>query len=322
MMSDDFIRQPVVLVADDEKEAVTILAEVLKRQGYIVKTATDGKQALEIIEEGKIDLAIIDVFMPYLSGIEICRQVKSNPRRRLLPIVMITGLGDEKDKVEALEAGTDDFLNKPFNFTELLPRLRSLLRMKFLNEQLDSAENVIYALARAIEAKDKYTQGHTERVSGYASRLGEQLKLSSKEVEALYSGGILHDIGKIGVPDAILNKPGKLTEEEFAVIKKHPLVGAEICQPLKSLRQVIPIIRHHHEKMDGSGYPDGLAGEEIPLLARIMAIVDVYDALTSERSYRRALSIDEALGILFAEADNGFWDKELLVEFSEMVRPR
>jgi len=235
---------------------------------------------------------------------------------------MITGLGDEKDKVEALESGTDDFLNKPFNFTELLPRLRSLLRMKFLNEELDSAENVIYALARAIEAKDKYTQGHTERVSSYARQLGERLKLPSQDLSALYSGGILHDVGKIGIPDSILNKPAKLTEEEFDLIKKHPLIGAQICQPLQSVRNVIPIIRHHHEKMDGSGYPDGLKGEEIPLLARIMAIVDVYDALTTERSYRRALSPDESLGILFSEADKGWWDKELLVEFGEMVRPR
>lgn len=317
----DFDHTPRILVADDEKESANILKEILTANGYEVIISYDGDDTLKKISELKLDLLILDIFMPYVSGNEILQKVKSNPATRLVPVVMLTGLGDEKDKLEALDYGCDDFLTKPYNVAELLTRVRSLLRMKFANDALDSAENVIFSLARAIEAKDAYTQGHTERVSQYAVLLGEHLKLSSGEIDALYKGGILHDIGKIGVPDSILNKPGKLDDKEFEIIKTHPALGAKICEKLNSIKKTIPIIRSHHEKLDGSGYPDGLKGDEIPVVARIMAIVDVYDALTTTRPYRVAMPKERALQILYDESDRGWWDKEILVEFSELVNP-
>jgi putative two-component system response regulator len=260
--------------------------------------------------------------MPRMDGIEVCRQVKNNAATRLIPIVMLTALTDLDKKIEALEAGADDFVNKPYNSLELLTRLKSLLKVKYLNEQLDNAEDVLFSMARAIEAKDSYTQGHVERVSRLAVRLAEHLGLSEEEKDALRKGGVLHDIGKIGVPDKILNKAGPLTTEERLIIKMHPTQGAKICEKLKTMKGAIPVIRHHHERMDGSGYPDHLVGQEIPVLARIMTVVDIYDALTTTRSYRKRLPQDVALEILWDEANKGWWDKEILAEFTSLLRER
>jgi len=347
----EFPHKPRLLVAEDEKDSAAVLKEILETNGYEVTLASDGGETVEKItsslatmamtsaspsaEEAPgsntdsngvgagvgYDLLILDIFMPHISGIEVLKKVKTDPRTRLLPVVMITGLGEEKDKLEAIEAGCDEFLSKPFNLAELLTRVRSLLKMKFALDSLDSAENVIFSLARAIEAKDAYTQGHTERVSKMAVMVGERLGLNPDDTDALKKGGILHDIGKIGVPDGILNKPGKLEPSEFEIIKTHPDIGARICSKLNSIRNAIPVIRYHHEKMDGSGYPDGLKGAAIPVPARIMAIVDVYDALTSTRPYRPAMPMERALAILNDEADRGWWDKEILVEFADIVNP-
>lgn len=318
-----FPKTPKILIADDEKESANVLKEILLANGYDVSVASDGEEAMDLIRQNPkgYDLFVLDIFMPHVSGNEILNAIKSKDDTRLTPVIMITGLGDEKDKLEAIELGCDDFLTKPYSMAELLARVRSLLKMKFANDDLDSAENVIFSLARAIEAKDAYTQGHTERVSQYAVLLGDRLQLSKEETAALFKGGILHDIGKIGVPDSILNKPGKLEANEFEIIKSHPVVGAKICQKLNSIKSAIPIIRYHHEKLDGSGYPDGLKGDDIPTVARIMAIVDVYDALTTTRSYRPAMPKERALQILSEEADKGWWDKEILVEFEDIVNP-
>ena len=264
-------------------------------------------------------MILLDVKMPKIDGFEVCRRVKENERTRLIPIIMITVLTEMEDKIKAIEAGVDDFISQPFNKLEILARTRSLLKLKQLTDELDNAENVIFALARTIEAKDKYTEGHTERVAEHALALGKRLNLSKKEIDALKKGSILHDIGKIGVPDIILNKPAKLEENEFEIIKKHPDLGEKICKPLKSIREALPIIRWHHEKLDGSGYPDGIKGDEIPAVARIMAIVDVYDALKTERPYKKAFPKEKCLNILTDEARKGWWDEKFIEEFSHLL---
>jgi len=312
-------KKPIILIADDDAQARNILEQIMTAQGYEVIAAADGTVARDRIVESSPDLVILDNYMPGLSGNEICRAVKSNPATRLIPVIMLTGYTETPDKIESIEAGADDFVNKPFKTLELTTRVKSLLKVKFLNAQLDSAEAVIFALAQAIEAKDAYTQNHTERVSQFAVIVGHHLGLCDDEQSALFKGGILHDIGKIAIPDGILNKPGKLTDEELATIRTHPDRGEKICKPLNSIRSALEVIRYHHEKLDGSGYPDKLVGKEIPLVARIMAIVDVYDALTSNRSYRSAMPSARAFSILDEEAAKGWWDKKILAEFKKLV---
>jgi putative two-component system response regulator len=265
-------------------------------------------------------IMLVDISMPRMDGIDLCRRIKNDDNLRMIPLVMLTALSDMEKKLEALEAGADDFVNKPYNILELVTRVKSLLKVKYLNEQLDNAEAVLFSMARAIEAKDSYTQGHVERVSRLAVRLGQFLGLSDEEIDALQKGGILHDIGKIGVPDKILNKAGPLTAEERKIIRLHPTQGAKICEKLKSIRGAIPVIRHHHERMDGTGYPDHLIGDEIPLVARVMTIVDIYDALTTTRSYRKRLPPDVALEIMWDEAKKGWWDQAILGQFEKMLK--
>lgn len=308
-----------VLLVEDDPHAVGILEPILISRGFSVAIARDGLEGLEKIKILNPDVLLLDVNMPRLDGIEVCRRVKSDASTRLIPVVMLTATSDLERKLEALEAGADDFVNKPYNTLELVTRVKSLLRVKHLNEQLDGAEEVLFALARAIEAKDSYTQGHVERVSRLAVQLGEHMGLSDEDKDSLRKGGILHDIGKIGVPDRILNKAGTLTSEERHIIRMHPGQGAKICEKLKSIRGAVPIIKHHHERMDGSGYPDHLAGNDIPVLARIMTVVDIYDALTTTRSYRKRLPKEVALNIMWEEAGKGWWDKDILAEFVKLV---
>ena len=313
-------KKPTILIADDDKQALNVLYQILVGQGYNVVTAGDGYIAREKVFIDKPDLVILDNHMPGIYGNEICREIKAHPDTRLIPVVMLTGYTDSPEKIDSIEAGADDFINKPFKTIELTSRIRSLLKVKFLNDKADSAEGVIFALARAIEAKDVYTQGHTERVSRFALAVGYHLGLSVEEQDALFKGGILHDIGKIAIPDAILNKPGRLTEEERKIIETHADRGEKICQPLNSIKPALQIIRHHHEKLDGSGYPDHLTGTRIPMVARIMAIVDVYDALTTNRAYRTAFPQDKAFEVLEREGEMGWWDKKILKEFKTILK--
>lgn len=311
-----------ILLVEDDPQAVGILEPILISKGFSVAIARDGVEGLEKAKLLSPDIMLLDVNMPRMDGIELCRRIKSDDTSRLIPVVMLTALTDLEKKLEALEAGADDFVNKPYNTLELVTRIRSLLKVKYLNEQLDSAEAVLFSMARAIEAKDSYTQGHVERVSRLAVRLGEHLGRPEEEIDALRKGGILHDIGKIGVPDKILNKAGPLTSEERQIIRLHPGQGAKICEKLKSIRGAIPVIRHHHERMDGTGYPDHLSGEDIPLAARIMTIVDIYDALTTTRSYRKRLPPEVALEIMWDETKKGWWDRHVLSEFEAMLRSK
>jgi putative two-component system response regulator len=317
--SDNGFAGAKILLIEDDPQAIGVLEPILISKGYSVSVARDGVEGLEKVKSHCPDLLLMDIDMPRMDGIEVCRSVKNDPSTRLIPVVMLTGFGDLENKIEALQAGADEFLNKPYNSLELFTRLNSLLRMRYLNSQLDNAEDVLFSMARAIEAKDTYTQGHVERVSELAMQLGAYLGLSDDEQDSLRKGGILHDIGKIGVPDHILNKAGPLTPEERSVIQLHPEQGARICEKLKSIRGAIPIIRHHHERMDGSGYPDHLVGDEIPLLARILTTVDIYDALTTTRSYRKSMPHDLAMDLLWQVTHKGWWDKEIVGAFSRMV---
>jgi putative two-component system response regulator len=309
-----------ILIADDHESSLAGLEGVLSLEGYKVVTARDGETALAEFARVQPDLLLLDVNMPKLRGTEVCRRIKSNPETLLVPVVLITALTATQDRVDGIEAGADDFLNKPVRREQLIARVRSLLRLKAFTDELERAEAVLFALARSIEGKDPYTQGHCERLADYSARLGEYMGLPAEEIKALRRAGIVHDIGKVAVPDSILLKPSRLTRSEQMILRPHPVVGERTCASLKSFQLVLPIIRHHHEKMDGSGYPDGLKGEQIPLTARVLQIVDVYDALSTQRPYKPALSTAAALGVMKNEVKKGWWDPRVWAAFEELMK--
>lgn len=309
-----------ILVADDQAANRDLLEELLSSQGFKVITVTNGAQVVRELVGSQVDLVLMDVMMPHLTGFQACEKIKSNPDTDLIPVILITALSDRQDRIEGIKVGADDFLTRPVDRTELLARVRSLLRLKQRTDELERAESVLFSLARSIEGKDPYTHGHCERLADYSARLGEQLGLPQDQITALRRAGIVHDVGKIAVPDAILLKPGRLTPDEWTIIREHSVVGERICAPLKSFRFVLPIIRHHHEKLDGSGYPDGLRGEAIPITARVLQIVDVYDALTTARPYKKAFSITDALQTMKEEVAKGWWDPKIFDQFERLVR--
>jgi len=287
---------------------------------YELFKAENGRDALDIMGKVDIDLVLLDVMMPEMDGFEACRRIKNNPHTKMVPVVLVTALDDLNSKIKGIEAGADDFLSKPASRPELIARTKSLIKLKLMNNSLTSIENVLFSLARAVEAKDTYTQGHTERVASLSTALGKRLGLPQKDMTALSFGGVMHDIGKIGVPMHILNKPGKLNDEEWDIMKKHSTIGYNIGLPLeKSLGAALQVIQHHHEKMDGSGYPDGLKGEEIPVVARIVGIADIFDALTTDRPYREGMGKAKAIEILIEEADMGKLDKKIVEELIDYV---
>ena len=309
--SPPFSRRPLVLVVDDSAANRELIEACLAGIDCDVRLAADGPSAIRITEETRPDLVLLDVQMPGMDGYEVCQQIKANPATRLLPVVMITALDQTEDRVKALEWGADDFMTKPVQRIELVARVNSALRLNALYSNLDSAEQVIFALAAAVEAKDLLTERHTQRVAEAARRLGTRLRLPQASLDALYRGGIIHDIGKIGVSESILLKSGPLDTHERDRMQAHPIIGESIVAPLQSGSSLLPIIRHHHERLDGQGYPDGLCGDEIPLLARIVSVCDAYDALVNDRPYRPAMGRDEAIEILRQGADTQ-WDPALV----------
>ena len=311
-----------ILIVDDDAAYRKLMIGMLRTHGFEVFAASDGEDALSEFAHHEPDLVLLDVDMPRLNGFEVCRRLKQKPESRLTPVVLVTGLSATEDRIRGLEAGADDFLSKPVDRNELLARVRSLLSLKAYTDELERAESVVFALARSIEGKDPYTEGHCERLAKFSSRLGKRIGLSPEYIMALRWGGIVHDIGKVAVPEAILLKPGPLTPEEWAIMRQHPVTGERICSPLRSFRWVLPIIRNHHERYDGSGYPDGLQGEKIPVTARVLQIADVYDALTTERPYKRALSHDEAMVTMEQEVQRGWWDPALFAQFRQMMAER
>jgi putative two-component system response regulator len=307
-----------ILIADDDPRMRDLLMEMVDGLGHQGVAVADGVAALAAIAAAAPDLVLSDVSMPGLGGFELCRRLKSNHSTRLIPVVLITGIG-EKFKLQGIEAGADDFFTKPFSLADLRVRIRAVLRMKAFTDELESAEAVLCTLGKSIEAKDPYTEGHCDRLAETAVVLGRALGLGEESLRALRRGGYLHDLGKVGVPEGILLKNGPLAPQERLVMQRHPVVGEQICRPLRSLQAVLPIIRHHHERQDGSGYPDGLRGEAIPLTARILQVVDVFDALTTDRPYRRALGPEAALDTLEAETRQGWWDPRVVGAFREVI---
>jgi putative two-component system response regulator len=307
---------------DDVESNGRLMQRLLGRDGYKLRTARDGQEALEAVAREQPDVILMDVVMPRLDGFEACRRLKDDPATRLIPVVLVTALADTNSRIRGLEVGADDFISKPFNEPELRARVRSLLRIKRYVDDLDSAESVILSLALTIEARDTTTDGHCERLAGYAAALGRALGLDAQDITALRLGGFLHDIGKVGISDSILLKPGPLTTDEYAIMKQHTVIGDRLCGELRSLRRVRPIVRHHHERLDGSGYPDGLKGDAVPLLAQIMGVVDVYDALTTSRPYKEALPAERAGAMLRLEVERGWRDRMLVETFIGLNVPQ
>jgi putative two-component system response regulator len=308
-----------VLVADDEHAIAELLRRILEREGHTVKAVADGLAAVEGLSEFKPHLVLLDVNMPGMTGIEVCRHIKQDPAHRLTPVVLITGMAQREKRIEGLEAGADDFLSKPVDVQELLARVRTLVRMKRYTDDLDSAASLIIAMALLVEARDGNTEGHCHRMANYATALGRALNLGEEDLQALHRGGFLHDIGMLAVPDAVLRKSGPLDPEEFELMKSHTTVGDSLCGTLRSLEAVRPIIRHHHERYDGSGYPDGLKGDEIPLVAQIIGLVDVYDAVTTRRPYQGPHTANEAIDILRGQVVRGWRREDLVDAFADLV---
>ena len=306
-----------ILIVDDDPVVRETIRDSVEHLGYRTGEAGSAEEALERLTQELPDLILLDVRMPGITGIELCRQLKADQATRLIPVVLLTAQGELDTRVAGLDAGADDYFTKPVHLRELAARLRALMRLKRVVEELEQAENMIASLALTIEARDTYTAGHCVRLASYAVELGERAGLSPEEVGALRLGGFLHDLGKIAVPDGVLLKPGPLSVDEWRLMREHPLAGDRLARPMRTLGLVLPVIRHHHERMDGHGYPDRLAGEEIPLLARVMAVVDVYDALRTRRPYKGPLDETESLRLLREGARTGQLDPDLVQLFTE-----
>lgn len=308
-----------VLVVDDHSASRITAVALLSMEGYTVIEADSGFIAVELVKQQQPDLILLDVMMPGMDGFEVCQLLKQDEDTRLIPVIFITALNDRRSRIQGIEVGADDFLSKPFDRVELVARVKSLVRQKRLNEDLDHAEQALFSIARAVESRDPNTGDHCERLVKLGQAFGEYLNLSRSQIRDLSWGGYLHDIGKVGIPDAVLLKQGKLTPEDWEIMKQHVLIGEKICQPLRSMQGVIPIIRHHHERWDGSGYPDGLKGDQIPYIAQVFQIIDIYDALTSERPYKKAFTPEEALCIMLDETESGWRNPKLMQQFAEFI---
>ena len=313
-------RRATILVVDDEEPPREFLNRVLQREGYVVSLAADGRSALNAIAQTQPDVVILDVMLPEVDGFEVCRRVRDDARTRLTPIIMVTGYDAQAERVQGLSAGADDFLGKPFDLSELLARVRSLARMKRYTDDLDSASAILTTVAAMIESRYGYSAGHCYRMANYATAVGRTLDASDEELQALYRGAFLHDIGMLAISDAILQNPGPLSDDEYETVKSHPTVGDALCANLRSLQSVRPIVRWHHERVDGSGYPDGLRGEEIPLIAQIVGVVEMYEALTTSRPYQGSCKPADALVLLKRHADRGWLSSRVVNAMSRVVQ--
>jgi putative two-component system response regulator len=309
---------PAIMLVDVASANREGLKSFLESQKCDVDTAADGESAVRCCLEMQPDLVLLYDSLPDIGSFELCRQIKKDPLNQLTPVVLLKPSPDLWDVQRGREAGAMDIWADLASHWDVLGRIETLLRLKsYMDEQAKSA---VFALARSVDSKHNMKNGHSERLVAYAEQLGESLGFREEDLQELRIASWLHDIGKIGVPESILLKPGPLNAEERRIMQEHPVIGENICKPLKSLRRILPVIRHHHEKMDGSGYPDGLRGEAIPLKARILQIADIYDALTTNRPYRGALPPEEALQTLYTEAGNGWLDASVVLKFSQICR--
>jgi len=314
------VRSSVVLIVDGEEINRRLLKAIFKTAPYRILEARRASEAMSMLQSQRIDLVILDLMLPEMSGPELCRWMKANRLTQLTPVLMITSVQGIENEIAGISSGADEFLIKPLHPAVVRTRVRAMLRNKALIDSLEEAETILFALAQAVEHRDHFTGQHCQRLASASVMLGEALGLPNSDLTALFRGGYMHDIGKICIPDSILFKQGLLTEDEWKVMRSHPVRGEEICKPMRTLGPVLPIIRNHHERWDGSGYPDGLAGEEIPLLARILQVADIYDALVTERPYKLALTRDEAFGVMDEEVRRGWRDPELVPLFISTIQ--
>lgn len=327
-MTDNYIDQyiskknnNILIVVDDERYR-ELMRVYLENEGYRVTESDNGHEAIKICKRKIFDLIILDVLMGELNGYETCKKIKSLSYPGFLPIIMLTALDGKREKLRAFKAGADDFLNKPVKKIELLVRVNSLLRIRYLSKEMENIENVLYTMINILETKDHYTRGHSERVAKLSKKIAGEMGLSRLEQKEIHKGGLLHDIGKIGINSNILLKRASLNQKEYMEIQRHPVMGEKICKPLNNLELVLPIIRHHHEKLDGSGYPDRLKADNINILVRIVSLVDVFDALTSKRSYRKRIDEDKALKIIKDEIAKNWWDEEIYYYLKKLSKNR
>jgi putative two-component system response regulator len=316
---EDEAQTSTILIVDDLDLNRRLVKAMLKAGSYRILEARRPSEAFAILDHEKVDLLVVDQVMPEMNGIEFCQLVKNDRRTQLIPVLMTTSVQGMDNEVACFESGVDEFLVKPLRPALVRSRVRSMLRKKALTDSLEEAETILFALAQSVEHRDRYTGLHCERLAVYGIALAQALGLPRRDQLALYRGGYLHDIGKIAIPDSILFKRGLLTEEEWQIMRLHTIRGEEICRPMKTLTPVLPIIRSHHERWDGSGYPDGLSGEGIPLLARILQVADIYDALTTARPYKPAFSHRHAIEMMLEEAQRGWRDPELVPLFAEVA---
>lgn len=306
----------LIVIADaGERES---WKQLLTDQGYQTVAISTGERVPDLCAHLQPDLVLMQAGLPDVPGLEVCRRLKQDPRNRLTPVILMADPASDRNNDPSLQgAGADDVWQPRPSRWEALTRVQSLLQLKtYIDEQ---AEAVVVSLARTIEARDTYTHGHCDRIAAAAVRLAHRVGLSEEQADSLRLAGIIHDVGKVAIPDAVLWKPGPLTAEETLIVHRHPIEGERICAPLKSLRRVLPLIRHHHERLDGSGYPDGLRGDAIPLAARVLQVVDIYDALTTDRPYREAYSQSQALATMYSEAEQGLLDSELVRIFAPVA---
>ncbi|PVV06409.1 MAG: hypothetical protein B6D77_15895 [gamma proteobacterium symbiont of Ctena orbiculata] len=300
-----------VLIVEDDGPHLSLQVDILQTLPSQVTTADSGLKALGLVKNGNFDLVLLNKRLPDIDGDEVCYRIRQELNNHLLPVIMVTGSGSSQSLHHSLSIGANDFIKKPYDPLELKSRARAAIEMKHLMDQLDDAASVLFTLAKMVEARDPTTGEHCNRLVNTCRILGETLNLPASDQEALRKGAILHDIGKIGVPDSVLLKPGELTSDEWQVMQRHAAIGADLCLQLNSVRDAVPIIRHHHERWDGSGYPDGLSGEGIPLVARVFQYADIYDALRHDRVYSKAQPVDEILEVLKLEIENGWRDPEI-----------
>jgi len=309
-----------ILIVDDDEQVRGLLRRVLSGAGYSIEEAPSAEDALERTRENPPDLVLLDLNLPDRSGHDVLEAIRSEPATRLLPVVMITGAASSAERLRAQSEGVTDFLTKPFSAEELLPRVRALLLLKRFADEHEHAEKVILMLAKTIDARDPYTAGHSGRVAEYADRLAIRMGVEVDARIEMRRGALFHDLGKIVIPDAVLHKPGTLTHGEREIVEEHPKVGHDLLSPMRTMRKTLPVVHSHHERLDGSGYPQGLSGSEIPLPVRIVTVADIFDALTTDRAYRQALSTETAFEILYDGVRRGWWDKDVVEILAALVR--
>jgi putative two-component system response regulator len=308
-----------ILVIDDDDYVRRLLRRLLSPVGYAVEEASTAEEGLARVRTDAPDLVMLDLHLPDRSGHDVLEAIRADPATRLLPVVMLTGMATATEKMRAQAEGVTDFIAKPFSQEELLPRVRALVMLKLFADEHEHAEHVILTLAKTIDARDPYTAGHSGRVAEYADRIAIRMGLDAAARNDMRRGALFHDLGKIVIPDAILRKPGALTPDERAVIEEHPVVGHELLAPMKTMRRTLPVVFHHHERLDGSGYPEGISGSAIPMTVRIVTIADIFDALTTDRAYRGALSVDVAFEILAEGVVKSWWDRDAVALLKAVV---